>query len=131
MADLKNTTETPMTVDPSLGTVNEFHSKKCYDLYLYAVGFAKQINSYLENGYIVFDDTEHFKNKFIFYRSNGIPCVAEISGNCSFIYFGSTFDKEGKVWLHGEESKKSIKERFSKFKFVKPQHIERIPFNYT
>lgn len=128
MTKLKNTTETPITADPLLGTVNEFHSKKCYDLYLYAVGFAKQINSYLENGYIVFNDTEYFKNKFVFY-GNDRPYIAERSGNCSFIYFGSTFDNEGKVWLHGEETKKSIKERFSKFKFVKPQHIERMHFN--
>ena len=111
-----------------LGTVDEFHSQKCYDLYMYAVGFAKQINSYLDAGYLVFDNDEYFKNKFVFY-SMDIPCVAERSGNCSFIYFGSTFDKDGKVWLHGEESKSSIKKRFSQFKMVKPSNIERMSFN--
>lgn len=127
MPKLKNPTETPMTANPLLGTVDEFHSQTCFELYMYAVGFAKQINSYLNNGYLVFDNDKYFKNKFVFYGNR--PYVSEQSGNCSFIYFGSTFDKEGRVWLHGEESKKSIKERFSKFKFVKPCNIEQIQFN--
>lgn len=111
-----------------LGSVDEFHSQKCYDLYMYAVGFAKQINSYLDAGYLVFDNDEYFKNKFVFY-GNDRPYVAERSGDCSFIYFGSSFDNEGRVWLQGEETKKTIKDRFSKFKFVKPCHIERMQFN--
>ena len=111
-----------------LGTVDEFHSQKCYDLYLYAVGFAKQINEYIDKGYIVLDGGDDvFKNKFVFYKDR--PCVAERSGNCSFIYFGSTFDYNGKVWLHGEESKSSIKKRFTQFRMVNPSNIERVSFN--
>ena len=51
--------------DRVLGTVDEFHSQKCFDLYMYAVGFAKQINSYLDTGYLVFNNDEYFKNKFV------------------------------------------------------------------
>lgn len=111
-----------------LGTVDEFHSQKCYYLYLYAVEFAKQINEYIDKGYIVLDGDDVFKNKFVFY-SMDIPCIAERSDNCSIIYFGSTFDHNGKVWLHGEESKLSIKKRFSQFKMVNPSNIERMSFN--
>ncbi len=111
-----------------LGTVDEFHSQKCYDLYLYAVAFAKQINEYINKGYIILYGNEVFKNKFVFYSMDR-PCIAEKSGNCSFIYFGSTFDNDGKVWLHGDESKSSIKKWFSQFKMVKPSNIERVSFN--
>lgn len=111
-----------------LGTVDEFHSQKCYDLYLYAVGFAKQINEYIDKGYMVFDGDEYHKNKFVFHSFDS-PCIAEKSGNSYFIYFGSTFDHDGKVWLHGEESKSSIKKRFAQFKMVKPSNVERMSFN--
>ena len=114
--------------DPLLGTVDEFHSRECFDLYIYAVKFANQINNYINNGDLVFDGEEYFKNKFVFYGSDK-PYVAEKSGNCSFIYFGSTYDKDGKVWLKVEETKSTIKKRFSQFKFVKPCNIERVQFN--
>ena len=122
------TKESGRNINPVLGTVDEFHSKKCYDLYLYAVELAKQINNYIDRGYIVLDGEDIFRNKFVFYSMDR-PCVAERSGNCSFVYFGSTFDTNGKVWLHGEETRTSIKKRFLEFKIVNPSNIERVSFN--
>ena len=110
-----------------LGTIDEFHSPKCYELYLYAVGLAKQVNEYIDKGYIVFDGNDLFKNKFVFYCMN-TPCIAEKSDYISFVYFGSSFDNDGKVWLSGIETKSTIKKRFEMFKFVKPSNIERMTF---
>ena len=53
-------------VNTLFGTVDEFHSQKYYDLYLYAIEFAKQINNYIDKGYIVLDGDDVFKNKFVF-----------------------------------------------------------------
>lgn len=123
-------TETQIISNPIIGTIDEFHSKKCFELYMYAVEFAKQINSYLDDGYLVLNkNNEHTELKFVFYGING-PCIAQKSGNCLLVYFGHSIDKEGKVWIQGTTTKKSIKELFSKFKCVKPCNIERIKFKH-
>lgn len=110
-----------------IGRIEEFHSEKCFDLYMYAVGFAKQINSYLDAGYLVFDNCEVFKNKFIFHNGNN-PRVATKIGICNTNYIDFSFDNEGNICITGNETKESIKNRFSKFKFVKPCNIEKLKF---
>lgn len=54
----------------------------------------------------------------LFFYSMDKPCIAKRSGNCSFIYFGSAVDHNGKVWLNGEESKSSIKNGLCSLKWL-------------
>jgi len=109
---------------PVLGTVDEFHTKTCYKLYMYAVSLAKQVNEYIDKGWLVLDEVQPLK-KFVFY-SMGSPCVAERDGNCTMVWFGSSYDDEGRVWLHGEYTKKSIKERFEKIQIFDPANAAKL-----
>jgi len=110
-----------------LGTVDEFHTKSCYKLYMYAVSLAKQVNEYIDKGWLVLHEGQPLK-KFIFY-SRCSPCIAEKDGNCIIIWIGSTYDVEGKVWLHGDYTKKTIKERFQKIQIFDPANAVKL--NYT
>ena len=112
----------------TLGTVDEFHSKKCFELYLFAVKLAEQINTYIDLGYIIINDDKFIKNKFVF-RDEKEPYVALRNGNSSRIYVGGCYDNNYKVWLHGEFTKKSIFDIFCKFKMVKPENIEYVKFD--
>lgn len=107
-----------------LGTVDEFHTKSCYKLYMYAVSLAKQVNEYIEKGWLVMDEGQSIK-KFVFYSMES-PCVAERDGNCTKVWFGSSYDKEGRVWLHGDCTKKTIKERFQKIQIFDPANATRL-----
>jgi len=110
-----------------IGTPEEFHSKKCYDLYLYAVSLAKQVNEYLDKGFIIFNGEDVFSDKFIFYHDK-MPVVGYKSGRCFMGWLGQSWDKNGKVWIQGEDTKTSIKKMFSKFRFVRPENIEKLKF---
>lgn len=109
-----------------IGTVEEFHSKKCYALYLFAVSLAKQINAYFDSGCIVFDINLHRVNgQFVFYGNN-TPLVGIKDGMGIIGYVGYTFDEHNKVWLHGSISKKDILKMFLGFQIVRPENIEKI-----
>lgn len=99
---------------------NEFHSKCCYRLYLYVVSLAKQVNEYIDKGYIVTNDNYPF-NKFVFYDTHGNkPIIAEKKNETLYVWYGATTDYNGKVWLRGEITKKSIKENFEKLVITEP-----------
>lgn len=107
-----------------IGTIDEFHSKRCYDLYMYGVELAKQINDYIDKGYIVIFEDEIIKTKFEFYDNEYRPePYIKIS---NLIYIGYVYDNSGKVWLEREYTKKSIRDKFSKFKIVNPKDIIKI-----
>jgi hypothetical protein len=115
-----------------LGAVDEFHSKKCFELYLYAVKLAEVVNAHLDAGDIVFRTNAHgqfeqFKHKFAFYGSHG-PLIIEKWDHCGFIYFGATTDNNGKVWLSKECDKKQIKGAFSQFRFVRECSLKSIKY---
>ena len=107
-----------------LGTVDEFHTKTCFKLYMYAVGLAKQVNEYIDKGWLVLQDGEQL-SKFVFYSMDK-PCVAEKRGNCSFIWFSSCYDTEGKVWLSRYTTKKKIREEFQKIQICDPKLMVRL-----
>ena len=121
---MNNKKEQSNELHPVLGTINEFHTKSCYKLYLYAVELAKQANDYIDKGWLVLDDGQPLK-KFVFY-SMGSPCVAEKDGNCTMVWFGSCYDDEGKVWLHGDYTKKRIRERFKKIQIFDPANAVKL-----
>lgn len=107
---------------------NEFHSKSCYELYLYAVSLAKQVNEYIDKGYIVTEDNYPF-NKFVFYDTHSNkPIIAEKKNEALYVWYGTATDYNGKVWLHGEITKKSIKKDFKKIVIIEPKH--KIKLNY-
>lgn len=110
-----------------IGTIDEFHSKSCYKLYIYAVSLAKQINEYIDKGYIVIEKGEIKTHKFIFHDCNS-PCIATQDRHFTYVDIGNTYNIDGKVWLYGEETKKTIKERFDKFQIVNPVNIEKIKY---
>ena len=67
-----------------LGTVDEFHTKSCYKLYMYAVSLAKQVNEYIDRGWLVLYKGKPLK-KFVFYSINS-PCIGGRDGNCTIIW---------------------------------------------
>lgn len=111
-----------------LGTVDEFHTKSCYKLYMYAVSLAKQVNEYIDRGWLVLHEGQPLK-KFVFYSIvSGSPCVAERDGNCTIAWIGSSYDKEGRVWLHGDYTKKTIKEKFQKIQIFDPANAVKLNY---
>ena len=108
------------------GTVDEFRTKTCYGLYMYAVGLAKQVNDYIDKGWLVSRNGEAL-GRFIF-RSMGEPCIAEEKGNCSLAWFGSFYDSTGKVWLHGDVTKKIIREKFEEIIICNPKLMTRLNY---
>lgn len=106
----------------------EFHSKHCYDLFMYAVGLATQINEYIDKGYMVIDDDFYIlEDKFIFESKNGYPMIKH---ECYKVLCPSLDDNE-KYWLSNDEdygSKNKIKAIFQQFKIVHPKHIKTIKF---
>lgn len=109
-----------------LGTVDEFHTKSCYKLYMYAVSLAKQVNEYIDRGWLVLYKGKPLK-KLVFYSINS-PCIGERDGNCTIIWIGSTYDVEGRVWLHGDYTKKTIKERFQKIQIFDPANAVKLNY---
>lgn len=103
---------------------DDFRSDKCYELYLYALSFAKQINEYIDNGFIVMDNNRLFKYKFVFQSASRKPCIALKIENSTLIWYGYSFSRDGKVWLSVIETKESIKKRFEQFKIIKPANVE-------
>jgi len=118
--------ENETTTDSELliGTIDEFHTQTCYNLYMYAVGLAQKVNEYIDSGFLVLHNNQPM-NKFVFYGMMG-PCVAEEDGNCMIVWFGSGHDDDGKVWLHGDYNKKTILEQFREIKIIDPKHLVSI-----
>jgi hypothetical protein len=100
-----------------IGTIDEFHSKTCYNLYMYAVKLAKQVNEYIDKGCLVLSGEQRI-DKFIFHKDD--PCIAEYDGYTSMIWYGSCYDDNGKVWLHGDVTKKQIKKDFKNIDIYEP-----------
>ena len=94
---------------------------------MYAVSLAKQVNEYIDRGWLVLYKGKPLK-KLVFYSINS-PCVGERDGNCTIIWIGSTHDVKGRVWLHGDYTKKTIKERFQKIQIFDPANAVKL--NYT
>lgn len=109
-----------------LGTVDEFHTKSCYKLYMYAVSLAKQVNEYIDRGWLVLHEGQPLK-KFVFYSMDS-PCIGERDGNCTVAWIGSSRDKEGRVWLHGDYTKKAIKEKFQKIQIFDPANAVKLNY---
>ena len=111
-----------------LGELKDFHSKSCYELYLYAVELAKQVNEYIDKGYFVIKDG-YLLGKFIFYDNIWEEAVVkEVEKNHSTIWVGGVYDNNGKVWLRGELTKNQIKEMFQKILISHPESF--IQLNY-
>lgn len=112
-----------------IGTIKDFHSKKCYDLYMYAVSIAKQINDYINKGYLIINEEGIQTNKFLFYTDDN-PCIAvKLNENSTLIYLGSSWDSNGKVWISGDgESKLTIRKLFNDIKIINPEHIVKLKF---
>lgn len=115
-----------------IGTIDEFHSKHCYELYLYAVTLAKQINEYIESGYLVVNIEENYSefltNPFKFYLKDEPAVAISCSKNSTNVWVGFVYDDEGKIWLTGEVTKKYIKKMFSKIKICDPKNFIKLKF---
>ncbi|MFA5759788.1 MAG: hypothetical protein WC942_10590 [Clostridia bacterium] len=107
-----------------LGVVNEFHTKSCYKLYMYAVLLAKRVNEYIDKGWLVLYEGQHLK-KFVFY-SMGSPCIGERDDSCTMVWIGNSYDREGRVWLHSDYTKKTIKKMFQKIQIFDPANAVRL-----
>lgn len=117
-------------MDERIGKLEEFHSKRCYERYMYAVKFGREINMYIDKGFLVFDENkEHVKGRFVFYGFSS-PTIGIIEGNCTIGHFAATYDDDGKVWMTNEdnEAKKDIKKYFGSFSIVNPRDIKKITF---
>lgn len=111
-----------------IGTCDQFHSKTCYNLYMYALSLAKQVNNYIEKDYLVVYKG-HFLNKFVFYNElNDEPYIGERNGNTTYIWFGSVFDKNGKVCLCDDYTKEKIRNKFEEIKIYNPDYKEKLKF---
>lgn len=111
-----------------IGTPDQFHSKTCYKLYTYALSLAKQVNDYIEKGYLVVYK-DQFLNKFVFYNElNEEPYIGERNGNATYIWFGSVFDENGKVYLCNDYTKKKIRNKFKEIKIYNPRYKEKLKF---
>lgn len=102
-----------------IGSRDEFRTKSCYKLYLYAVKLANQVNEYIDKGFLVLSDGEPV-NRFVFYGHSN-PCVGEGSDRCIVSWVGNTFDDNGKVWLHGDVTKTDIKKMFKNILIYNPK----------
>lgn len=115
---------------PSIGTPQEFRTKKCFDLYMYAVSLAEQVNAYIDKGWLVIDEGAPL-NRFVFYAM-GSPCIAEKSDSGGTVvyagWYGSVSDENGKVCFHGEYTKKSIRERFQQILIFDPAKAGKLQF---
>ena len=105
---------------------NKFHSKSCYKLYMYAKGLAEQVNQFIDKGYIVLDEEGHSFMKFSFEKE--YPCIVQIYGNVTITRIGGCRDENNRVWIHGDLTKKDIKNMFQKILIYKPEN--RIKLKY-
>lgn len=109
-----------------------FRTKTCYKLYLYAKSLAEQVNEYIDRGSLVFDEYDGFRalGKFVFEDIHKEPDVAQVSLNSNFRYsvLDKGYDRNGKIWICDEMTKKSIRALFENIRIVHPASIEKINF---
>lgn len=121
---IKNVSVENQEHEEPLDTAEKFHSQECYDLYMYAVGLAKQVNAYLDKGWLVLDSGRPIR-KFVFHHL-GSPCVAQKYDNVTSIWLGIYTDDRCRVVLSGVDSKNSIWEQFQKIQVFNPKDGKRL-----
>ena len=110
----------------TVGVRSEFHSQRCYQLYLYAVGLAQQVNDYIEKGFLLFNnDGGIIKRKLLFYHSDE-PCILEQHEAMSSMWIGGVYDTSDRIIVSGEYTKKSIRMLFSEIMLYDPKDKKKL-----
>ncbi len=109
-----------------IGVRSDFHTQTCFNLYMYAVSLARQINAYIDNGYVVMKGEERI-NKFVFMcRMADAPCIGVLDGKYFWTWYGSTMSDEGKVCLREEVTKKQIRDDFRALRIYDPSKFVKL-----
>lgn len=101
--------------------IDDFHSKQCYERYLYAMTLAKKINYYFDQNCFIYDaDDKLLTEKFTFYdQSSNKPNLSYKASYYCFSLF-IHYDYTCNLWLHNNDgySEKDIEYYFKSFKIV-------------
>jgi hypothetical protein len=106
-----------------------FSTNDDYKKFLIAKSYAEKINDFIDKSYIVFDETNLIKDKFVFEDFDKKPTIGILTvsnDNCHrtlYCYFCSTYDSDEKIIIE-EENKEQIFNKFAKFRFINPKNIE-------
>lgn len=102
-----------------------FENKKSFEYFMRGVAAAKQINTLLEEGYLLFENGEPMSKSEPFYvwfgDGDNRPHLGTIAGNVRVAWLGSTYGNDNTVFVYAEEMNP-----FKKITYVSPKDIKKL-----